>query len=130
MRREWKKKLKELKRDKIKKIVSQKQENNRKNYWWPTIYCLQEKLFVGISFETMKFKGFRPLCKVNKLHWMENNSRFRTPEHKIDMAQYKEGQMVHCAKCGGLVDFRLWKSATKPQFIDVKDDIVGKGLIR
>lgn len=83
-----------------------------KNRYWKTIFCLGEQVFIGISYSLVK-KG----DKVNADDWQDNNSKWKTPHHKIDMSKLIEGETVYCPKCGSKVDFRMWLSATKPDFV-------------
>ena len=117
MKRHIKKHLKELKRRRKKfKLPSPL------NKYWPTIYCLNEKIFIGVSYETVKSRYGRIKKKVLDKDWINGICKFRSPEYVINMGQYKDGDIVYCPKCGGHVDFRIWVSATMPEFTNVKKD--------
>lgn len=115
MKREWKKKLKELEREnkKCKKFLKKLSSNNRK---WPAIYCLNEKIFIGVSYNTLKSKFGVLQKQVTKDQWYPEVSKFRSEEYKIDFSKLNKGDLVLCPKCGGKVDFRAWLSATTPEF--------------
>jgi hypothetical protein len=99
----------------VDKVVKKESLPNR---WWPTIFCLHEKIFIGLSLSNIKVAGGVPLSKVDYSQWKKENSRFREG-YEIDMTKYAEGEIVHCPHCGSKVDFRLWKSATIPEFLPV-----------
>lgn len=113
MKRHIKQHLKKLKRQR-------KQQNHvASNRYWYSVYCLTEKLFIGVSYVTvLKEKG---KFKVAYNQWTEGNCNWRTEKHKIDMSNKTEGQLILCPKCGGQVDFRMWLSSKRPEFIDVKE---------
>lgn len=119
MKRNWKKKLKALKREKKKASMKSNRASNR---YWPAIFCTGENIFIGISHEPMSFKYGAPKYRVVDKHWQPHNCMFRSQEHIIDLSQYKVGDEVKCPKCGSKIDFRLWKSATKPYLVEVKKD--------
>ena len=108
----------DLRRERLEKI-DKPLDNKRKNKYWPTIFCLHEEIFIGVSLVTMKFSHIdgKPVYKVNRDHWQPNNSKFRDPKYAIDMSKFVVGQEVKCPNCFHLVDFRLWKSSVEPNFI-------------
>ena len=114
MKRHIKKHLKELKRRNKTKVNP---KTSPKNRYWPAIYCLKEKVFIGVSNETMKVKKGRPKLRVGYKEWDSIIGRFRSELYRIDMTKFKDGDLVQCPFCGGRVDFRSWVSATKPEFI-------------
>lgn len=105
--------------NRISRVIEKK--TSLPNKWWPTIYCLNEKIFIGVSHVPMKVVGGKGLSKVNKDHWSKINSKFREG-YSIDMTKYQDGEIVHCPHCGYRVDFRLWKSSTVPEFLPISLD--------
>lgn len=93
-----------------------------KNRYWYSVYCLTEKLFVGVSYVNVtREKG---KFKVNYNQWTEGNCSWRSEKHKMDLSTKTEGQLILCPKCGGQVDFRMWLSSKKPEFIDARQNSV------
>lgn len=87
-------------------------KKDSKNRYWKTIYCNSEKLFIGISYTKFQVES-----KVNSLDWEDAVCAWRAPEYKIDFTNHVLGQEVYCPKCGSKVDFRVWLSAVKPNFV-------------
>jgi hypothetical protein len=117
MQRHIKKQKKRLKREKMKGSSP----NKRVNKYYPAIYCLEEKLFIGVSREAVpprKAVGY----KVNVKDWLPHNCNFRAREYIIDLRKHKEGDVINCPKCNKPVDFRLWMSSTKPLLVEVKNE--------
>jgi hypothetical protein len=111
MKREWKKKFKELGREKKKHKKSLKKLNN-KNRMWPAIFCINENMFIGISYNVLRSKQ----RQIVKDQWYPEVSKFRSEEYKIDFSKLNKGDLVLCPKCSGKVDFRVWLSAVVPEF--------------
>jgi hypothetical protein len=116
MKREWKKKLKELEREKKKQKKFLK-KINEKNRRWPAIFCLNENIFIGVSYNTLKAKFGILQKQVTKDQWYPEISKFRSKEYEIDFKKFNKGDLVLCPKCGGKVDFRVWLSAKTPEFV-------------
>lgn len=118
MERNIKKQQKRLKRE-IKKRNDKEKPRNR---WWAAIYCTHENYFIGISYAPIKLvwgQGY----KVDAKDWIiNNNCAFKTIQHVINLAHYSKGKQVLCSCCGYPVDFRLWRSATKPELVDIVYD--------
>jgi hypothetical protein len=115
MKREWKKKVKELEREKKKQKKFLK-KFNAKNRRWPAIFCINENLFIGVSYNTLKSQFGILQKQVTKDQWYPQICKFRSEEYKIDFTKFKKGDLVLCPKCGGKVDFRVWLSAITPEF--------------
>jgi len=115
MKREWKKKSKELEREnkKHKKLLKKLNSKNRR---WPAIFCTREKIFIGVSYNTLKAQFGVIQKQVTKDQWYPEISKFRSEEYRIDFTKFKKGDLVLCPKCNGPVDFRVWLSATVPEF--------------
>ena len=111
MRRNFVKIQRQNRRDVYKKNKSQISRNRK----YPAIYCINEKRFIAYS----TYPLFSPdnKYKITKSHWNNEYANWRSEEYKINMENCKDGQTVLCPKCLGLVDFRIWISATKPEFI-------------
>ncbi len=117
MERNIRKHQKRLKRE----AKKQADNNKPKNRWWMSIYCPYENYFIGISYAPVKFvwgQGY----KIDAKDWEPNICKFKTIKHVINMAQYSKGQEVMCPCCNHPVDFRLWRSAVKPELIEVVYD--------
>lgn len=107
------------------KARQNKQKQNVGRYY-PTMYCVAEELYIGVSNKPMKFKGDRfgrikPKYKVNDKHWLPECCSFRSGEYIIDMRNKQDGDMIVCSKCGSAIDFRLFYSNTIPRMVDVDD---------
>jgi len=116
MKREWKKKLKSLDREKKKQKKLSKKRNS-KNKRWPAIFCIEEKKFIGVSYNMLTCKFGIIQKQVIKDHWYPEVCKFRSKEYEIDFKKFNKGDEVTCPKCGGKVDFRVWLSATTPEFV-------------
>lgn len=114
MKRHLKKQIKALRRQ-IKKKEFVKR-NTTRNRYWPSIFCIGENMFIGVSYYPVRISIER--CEVVIDHWKKGGCAFRTPEHEIDMTKYKKGDIVWCPKCGAKVDFRMWLSSVPPQFCE------------
>lgn len=116
MQRNLKKQQKRLKRE------AKKKENQRPpNRWWAAIYCTHENMFIGISYAKIKIP-FGQRYKVDAKDWLPFCCSFKTIQHVINLTQYSKGQQVVCPKCNHPVDFRLWRSSTKPELTEVEYD--------
>jgi hypothetical protein len=118
MKRHIKKHLKALRRKEKNKY---KDKFAKRNRYWYAIYCMGENLFIGVSYADVKTEGGR--VKVNAQQWLDEVCAWRDPKYRINMLKFAVGDTVHCPHCGSKVDFRLWASATKPQFMEVKPDV-------
>ena len=123
MRRDLRKHKKELKRRKKRTALS---IPSPKNQYWPAIFCLGEKLFIGVSNISMKVERGKPKLKVDHKHWDGLVGMFRSEKYRIDMTNFEKGDPVHCPVCGSRVDFRIWISAKKPEFINVEETDIEK----
>jgi len=92
---------------------------------FPVMFCLREKLVIGLSKLPMKFKASKygkitPKYKVNFKHWRPSVCQFRSKEYIVDLSQYDENSSkIRCSKCNGYIDFRLFPSAKIPQLVEV-----------
>lgn len=118
MKREWKKKLKSLKREKKKKADKLKPQNR----YYPAIYCVKERLFIAWSEARIPVVGGRVIYRVNWRHWTNDITHWREDKYIISMAKYSVGDVVKCPHCGHSVDFRLWLSCEKPKFMEISND--------
>jgi len=87
--------------------------------------CQAEKKPIGVSFVTIKIKVDRfgrvkSKTKVNDDSWAEGNCKF-AKGYEIDFSKFKDGDAIHCPKCGSLVDFIAFGSSTKPDIVDAED---------
>ena len=92
--------------------------------YYPTMFCMAEGLYIGVSKLPMKFRSDRfgnikPKYKVTAMHWTPMNCSFRANEYIIDMREKNEGDLILCNKCGGKIDFRLFYSCTVPRMIEL-----------
>ena len=102
----------------------QQAKKGNKLRYYPTMYCMGENLYIGVSSVPMKFKGDRwgninPKYKVEDRHWQVWNCSFREKKYIIDMTRLSIGRKVICPHCGSSVDFRLFGSNSTPRLVDI-----------
>ena len=95
-----------------------------KHKLWPVIYCIDEEKVIGVSYHNIGIRHnasgkAKPKSKTDKSHWMKWNSKF-LEGYRIDFKEVKKGELVNCPVCGGVIDFRLFPSTTKPKLEDPK----------
>lgn len=98
----------------------------RKNKFFPVIWCIHENKVIGMSSLVMKFKADQfgrvtPKYKVRFRHWKKDVCEFLGDEYFINMREYNDGDIILCPKCGYAVDFRLFPSSDLPKFVKQHD---------
>lgn len=111
--------------------------NLRKLY--PTIYCTAERIYIAVStrplpsfMKTVKGPNGKPTRiieykkKISYDYFEDWCCKWRDPKYKINMKEFKVGDLVRCPNCKCEVDFRAYPSYTIPDFTEViKDDKKG-----
>lgn len=105
---------------------------------YPTIYCTAEQMYIAVStrplpayWKTRTVNGVRHKeiaykKRITHDYFADWCCKWRDPKYKIDMTQFKVGDLVRCPHCKCEVDFRAFPSSTIPEFKEVnKDDQEG-----
>lgn len=98
---------------------------------YPSLYCLSENKYICFSVKCLKpyiktvhVDGKHPKRVLNykkRIDPNHFNHVFCTWTHdsyKIDLKNYKSGDIVKCPVCNGPVDFRAFPSNSLPKFVD------------
>lgn len=120
MKRNLKIQQKKLKREKKKAKDALRLSNP--NLYWPTIFCTGEKMFIGLSYNSIRQKRIAANRSVHEDDWKQNVCEYRDPKYIIDFNKFKKDDEVTCPNCGKPVDFRMWISSKRPKFVEIIHD--------